>query len=118
MLGRPTGEGDTPLALAAQERDTRHGSSSFLLRMALITEGSCGRTPWAAEMGDEVVVKWLLSKDNVVTDSVDCRVRTPLSWAAQMGNEVVVKLLLSKDVTRTLKTVSYGRRCRSGTGRA
>jgi ankyrin repeat protein len=49
-------------------------------------------------MGNEVMVKLLLSKDNVNPDSIDYSAKRPLSWAARMGNEVVVKLVLSKDV--------------------
>ena len=59
-----------------------------------------GRTPltWAAEGGDEGVVKLLLEKD-VNPDRPDDYGQTLLSWAAEGGREGVVKLLLEwKDV--------------------
>jgi hypothetical protein len=114
-----TKHGDTPLVLAAKN------GHKTLMELLLAedglnpdSEGSLGRTAlsWAAEMGNEVVVTLLLSKDNVDPDSVDYRIRRPLSWAAQMGNETVVQLLLSRTLTRTLKTASDGRRCRTRHG--
>ena len=57
----------------------------------------------AAEEGHEVVVRLLLSRDDVAADSRDNEGRTPLSWAAEFswaaeaGKEAVVRLLLSRD---------------------
>ncbi len=58
-----------------------------------------GRTPlsWAAERGQDAVVKLLLAKDGVNPDSKDKSSCTPLSWAAKNGHEAVMKLLLVKD---------------------
>ena len=55
-----------------------------------------GRTPlsWAAEGGDEGVVKLLLEQKDVNPDRPDNGGRTPLCWAAMNGREGVVKLLL------------------------
>ncbi|KAK6523104.1 hypothetical protein TWF694_006002 [Orbilia ellipsospora] len=55
-----------------------------------------GRTPlsWAAENGDEAVVKLLVER-NVEIESVDSYAgQTPLSWAARYGQIAAVKLLL------------------------
>jgi ankyrin repeat protein len=50
---------------------------------------------WAAQYGDETVVKLLLETGKVDVNSRDSDLgRTPLSRAAQYGREVVVKLLL------------------------
>ena len=47
--------------------------------------------------GNEVVVKLLLSKDDVDPDSKDFQLRTPLSYALAGGHEAVAKLLLAED---------------------
>ncbi|RYP57864.1 hypothetical protein DL769_009241 [Monosporascus sp. CRB-8-3] len=54
------------------------------------------RTPlsWAAEKGQEAVVKLLLDTGKVDVDSKDDDGLTPLSWAAKEGHEAVIKLLL------------------------
>ncbi len=58
-----------------------------------------GRTPlsWAAECGQEAVVKLLIGRDDVEADVKDGGVRTPLSYAACYGNKAVVKLLADRD---------------------
>ena len=60
------------------------------------SKDSDSRTPlsWAAEFGQEAVVKLLLETGKVDVDSKDSDSRTPLSWAAQNRHEAVVKLLL------------------------
>ncbi|KAF2468410.1 uncharacterized protein BDR25DRAFT_265562, partial [Lindgomyces ingoldianus] len=57
------------------------------------------RTPlsYAAEYGNEAVVKLLLGVSDVDPDSKCKSERTPLSWAAEKGHEAVVKLLLVRD---------------------
>ncbi|KAF2468409.1 uncharacterized protein BDR25DRAFT_203520, partial [Lindgomyces ingoldianus] len=51
-----------------------------------------GRTPlsWAAEKGNETVVKLLLAKDGVDPECKDICEQTPLSLAAEKGHEAVV----------------------------
>jgi len=59
------------------------------------SKDSLSRTPlsYAAESGQEAVVKLLLEKGAVI-DSSDDRGRTPLSYAAESGNDGMVKMLL------------------------
>ena len=49
---------------------------------------------YAAENGNEAVVKLLLEMGQVEADSKDRKNRTPLLCAARNGHEAVVKLLL------------------------
>jgi hypothetical protein len=51
---------------------------------------------WAAYNGHEAVVRLLLTRVDVETDSKDKGGRTPLSWAAERGHEAVVELLLAR----------------------
>ncbi|KAL9071941.1 MAG: hypothetical protein Q9161_003873 [Pseudevernia consocians] len=51
----------------------------------------------AAAEGQEVIVKLLLSRDDVVVNSQGRYYQTPLSLAAERGHEIIVKLLLSRD---------------------
>ncbi len=51
----------------------------------------------AALNGQETMVKLLLAKDDVDSNSKDYIGQTPLSWAGSSGHEAVVKLLLAKD---------------------
>jgi ankyrin repeat protein len=51
---------------------------------------------FAAECGDEVMVKLLLEKGGVDINSKDMEGRTVLSLAAGSGHEAVVKLLLEQ----------------------
>jgi hypothetical protein len=52
---------------------------------------------WAAAIGHEAVVKLLLDKKGVDSDSKDRYGRTPLWGVAAIGREAVVKLLLDKE---------------------
>ncbi|KFY30332.1 hypothetical protein V493_01980, partial [Pseudogymnoascus sp. VKM F-4281 (FW-2241)] len=58
-----------------------------------------GLTPlsWAATRGHEAVVKLLVERDDVVSDSKGLSGQTPLSKAAASGHEAVVKLLVERD---------------------
>jgi hypothetical protein len=60
---------------------------------------SYAQTPlsWAAENGQEAVVRLLLAKDGVDPDRKNGGGRTPLSGAAGNGHEAIVELLLAKD---------------------
>ncbi|ORY18330.1 ankyrin repeat-containing domain protein, partial [Clohesyomyces aquaticus] len=49
---------------------------------------------WAAENGNEVIVKLLVISGKVNTNSTDQSGWTPLWWALQKRNKAVVKLLL------------------------
>lgn len=49
---------------------------------------------WAAEKGNEAVVKMLLNTGNVDINARDKNSRLPLLWAAEKGCKVVVKMLL------------------------
>jgi len=57
-----------------------------------------GRTPisYAAEKGDEGVVKMLLEREEVNPDRADRYGQTPISLAAENGHEVIVKMLLAR----------------------
>lgn len=70
------------------------------------SKDSLGWTPlfYAAEHGNEAVVKLLLETGKVDVDLKDSFGRTPLSWAAGGGNEAVVKLLQSS-ITTVLPTI-------------
>ncbi len=56
-----------------------------------------GWTPlsWAAESGNEAVVKLLLEK-GADLELKDEGGRAPLSWAAERGHKAIVKLLIEK----------------------
>ncbi|KAK3940661.1 hypothetical protein QBC46DRAFT_353953 [Diplogelasinospora grovesii] len=58
-----------------------------------------GRTPlsWAAEKGNEAIVKLLL-QNGVDFNAKDTDGRTPLMWATLKGHEAIVKLLLENGV--------------------
>ena len=63
-----------------------------------------GRTPlwWAAQRGDEDVVKMLLERQDTNPNTADTQEgRTPLSWAAEYGHEAVVRILLERKDVRT-----------------
>lgn len=57
-----------------------------------------GRTPisWAAEAGEDEVVRHLLGRDDIKPDCEDKLGRTPLLLAAMKGHEVVTRLLLEE----------------------
>jgi ankyrin repeat protein len=50
---------------------------------------------YLAELGNEAIVKWLLSTGKFNVDAKEKNGQTPLSRAAENGHEAVVKLLLS-----------------------
>ena len=59
----------------------------------------CGRTAliWAAESGNEEVVRTLLEREDINPDQAETEYsRTPLQLAAQDGHEGVVKMLLER----------------------
>jgi ankyrin repeat protein len=58
-----------------------------------------GRTPlsWAAQKGNEAVVKLLLATNRVAVDSKNHYNSTPLSIATRMGHKDVVMFLLTKN---------------------
>jgi ankyrin repeat protein len=70
-----------------------------------------GRTPlsWAAESGQEAIVKLLLDISEVDADSKGAYGRTPLSWAAESGHEAIVKLLLDTGKVDADSIGAYGR---------
>ncbi|RDL36103.1 Uncharacterized protein BP5553_06715 [Venustampulla echinocandica] len=72
---------------------------------------SNGRTPlwWAANTGNEAVVKLLVNRDDVVADSKDELGQTPLSIAASNGHDAVVILLIKRDDV-VVDSVDYNRR--------
>ncbi|KAK5991494.1 Serine/threonine-protein phosphatase 6 regulatory ankyrin repeat subunit B [Cladobotryum mycophilum] len=78
----------------------------------LNSKDSHSRTPlfWAAETGQESVVRLLLADNRVEPDGKDSiYIQTPLSWAAERGHTAVVKLLLEKDgVDPNLGEVIHG----------
>ena len=51
---------------------------------------------WAAEMGQEAVVRLLIDQPDVENDSKGRWGGTPLSWAARNGHEAVVQLLIDQ----------------------
>ena len=79
--------GDTPLFAAAM------GGHNAIVEL-LLAEYGLNSDPqelrkllsWAAEIGNEEVVRLLLSKDNVDPDSIGWEEKTPLSWAAEEGH--------------------------------
>ena len=52
---------------------------------------------WAARRGNEGVVRWLLTRDEVIPDRPSKDGRTPLYSASNNGHEGVVKLLLARN---------------------
>ncbi|RPA98367.1 ankyrin [Choiromyces venosus 120613-1] len=59
-----------------------------------------GKTPlcWAAENGHDAVVKTLLAREDVNSNTADTYFcRTPLCWAAKNGHDAVVKTLLARE---------------------
>jgi ankyrin repeat protein len=86
------------------------GCLALAIDQANVKDGY-GRAPlsWAAENGDEAVMKLLLAKEGVDPDSKDKDGQTPLSWAAVNGHEAVVELLLAKDGVYPDFKDEYGR---------
>lgn len=64
---------------------------------------------WAAERGHGSVVRLLLARPDVKTESQDDRGRTPLLWAAKQGHEAVVRLLLEQPDVKTESKDDRGR---------
>ena len=64
-------------------------------------QSKCGRNTfsWAAQNGDEGIVRLLLKRGDVSPDRLDNRRKTPLSLAARYGNTGVVKLLIAQKAT-------------------
>ena len=52
---------------------------------------------FAAEKGQEAIVKMLLGREDVVAYFKDSEGRTLLSYAAEKGNEAIVKMLLGQE---------------------
>ena len=71
---------------------------------------SNGRSPlsYAAESGQEAVVKLLAERDDVEMNSRDKYGRSPLSWAAREGREVTVELLLGNSCVDNDSRDRYG----------
>jgi ankyrin repeat protein/nucleoside phosphorylase len=63
---------------------------------------------WAAENGNEAVIKLLLATGKVDPDSMDNRGQTPLSWAVTKGKEAIFKLLLATDQVDSDSKNKYG----------
>jgi ankyrin repeat protein len=70
-----------------------------------------GRTSlsWAAESGQEAVVRQLLDTGKVDVDSKDTSGRTPLSRAAENGHEATVKRLIDTNKVDVDSKDKYGR---------
>ena len=62
-------------------------------------EDDDGRTPlsWAAEYGQEAVVRLLIERDGVEINAKDSEGKTALIWATQKGYEAIVGLLVERD---------------------
>jgi len=54
-----------------------------------------GRLSHVAELGDEILLVWLLAIDSTTVDLKDLSGKTPLQWAAMRGHEAIVKILLA-----------------------
>ncbi|KAM3524619.1 hypothetical protein MY4038_007640 [Beauveria bassiana] len=99
----------------------RHGLTKLLSCLLLDTDRididardtEYGQTPlsWAAERGNEAVVKMLLDTGKVDIDTRDTKYgQTPLLWAAGNGHEAVVKMLLDTGkVDIDTRDTVYGR---------
>ncbi|EFQ30905.1 uncharacterized protein GLRG_06049 [Colletotrichum graminicola M1.001] len=69
-----------------------------------------GGTPlsFAAEKGNDAIVKMLLDTGKVDVNSKDNNGWTPLSFAAEKGSEVIVKMLLDTGKVNTSSEDNYG----------
>jgi ankyrin repeat protein len=63
---------------------------------------------YLAELGNEAIVKWLLSTGKFNVDAKEKNGQTPLSRAAENGHEAVVKLLLSTGKVDVNAKDNYG----------
>ena len=76
-----------------------------------INQSDCmGFTPlmWAAERGNEEVVRLLLTRNDVNPDKPDNDGTTPLWWASYCGHEGAVKLLLARNDVSPDKPNKHG----------
>ena len=91
--------GSTLVHFAAQEGFLSVLDAAFHQDIEMDPINQNGRTPLslAARNGHEAVVKFLLERGSVATNSEDSHGQTPLIWAAKNGHETVVKLLLERD---------------------
>jgi hypothetical protein len=101
VLSRPPrpGTAETDFRRRARQLEVEEGLHFHTQRtIAADSRDKYGRTPllWAAEDGDEEVVKLLVERKDVAADSKDKHGRMPLLKASEDEHEAVVKLLGSK----------------------
>jgi ankyrin repeat protein len=113
-LGRRNADGDTPLLLATKEYGQENIACLLLDRMQkhdFDISDEDERTPlsWAADTGQDAVVKLLLDSGSVDADAKDGFGETPLIRAASNGHCAVVKMLLETQMVDVNARGSGGR---------